>query len=160
MKFNRILDVTDSESDWAQTTSERNTNQMLQYDESDMNQRLMMDNDDDYYEQEPLESLEHDLAIIHPESKELLEEDWKCAEIKVDEIVSDPMENAERSHDLSSSSDSNGSMESMDWYYKPESEQNGNNGNNGNEQLLSDDVVIAMRRSNRDYATLTRAVEE
>lgn len=148
MRFNKIVDVTECDATLVQTNSERLANQMLQYDESDIN--MMMDNDDDYSDQ-VMDNLEHDLAIIHPESAELLD-DWKCAEIKVDEIVSDPMENEERRFDLSPA-DSNTSMESMDSFFKPEADQNGNN----NEQILSDNVGVAMRRNNRDILTLTQA---
>lgn len=153
MKFNRILDVTECDSPIVQTHSEREANQMLQYDESDIN--MMLDNDDDYCDENiMMDNLEHDLAIIHPETVELLD-DWKCAEIKVDEIVSDPMENEERRLDLSPV-ESNASMESMDSFFKPEADQNGNN---SNEQILSDDVVMAMRRNNFNILTLTRTDE-
>lgn len=153
MKFNRILDVTECDSPLVQTYSERDTNQMLQYDESDLN--MMLDNDDDYGDQnQMMDSLDYDLAIIHPESVELLD-DWKCAEIKVDEIVSDPLENEQRRLDLSPV-DSNASMESMDSFFKPEADQNGSS---SNEQILSDDVVEAMRRNNRDILMLTQPDE-
>lgn len=148
MRFNRILDVTESDSPFVQAHSERDINEMLQYDESDMHQ-----NEDDYPDEDSLGHLELDMAIIHPESAELLD-DWKCAEIKVDEIVSDPLENEERRLDLSPA-DSNVSIESMDSFFKPEADQNGNQ-----DQFLSDDVVAAMRRNNLDYITLTRGLEE
>ncbi|KAG5681879.1 hypothetical protein PVAND_011286 [Polypedilum vanderplanki] len=157
MKFNKIVDVTESDSMLVQASYERELNQMLQFDESDMDMMMLVDNDDDYCDQVPLDALENNVAIIHPESKELFEEDWKFTEIKVDEIVSDPLDDKERHHDLSPV-DSNGSIESMD-FYKPEADQNGNS-NSNNERLLSDDVVIAMRRNNRDYNTLVRSTEE
>lgn len=145
MKFNKIVDVTECDAPIVQTHSERFANQMLQFDESDIN--MMLDNDDDYSDQ-VMDNIEHDLAIIHPESVELLD-DWKCAEIKVDEIVSDPME---RRLDLSPA-DSNASMESIDSFFKPEADQNGNH----TEQILSDDVGVAMRRNNHDILTLTQS---
>ena len=143
--------MTECDAPFVQTHNERIANQMLQFDELDIN--MMLDNDDDYSDQ-VIDNLEHDLAIIHPESVELLD-DWKCAEIKVDEIVSDPMENEERRLDLSPA-DSNASMESMDSFFKPEADQNGNN----TEQILSDDVAVAMRRNNRDILTLTQAADD
>jgi hypothetical protein len=147
MRFNKIVDVTECDATLVQTNSERIANQMLQYDESDIN--MMLDNNDDYCDDDQvMDNLEHDLAIIHPESAELLD-DWKCAEIKVDEIVSDPMENEERRFDLSPA-DSNTSMDS---FFKPEADQNGNN----TEKFLSDNVEVAMKRSNRDMLTLTQA---
>ncbi|CAH1720001.1 unnamed protein product [Chironomus riparius] len=151
MRFNKIVDVTECDEMFVQTHSERIANQMLQYDELDIN--MMLDNDDDYSDQ-VIDNLEHELAIIHPESVELLD-DWKCAEIKVDEIVSDAMENEEKRLDLSSA-DSNASMESMDSFFKPEADQNGNN----TEQILSDDIAFAMRRNNRDILTLTQAADD
>lgn len=145
MKFNRILDVTDSESPLVQTHNERDTNQMLQYDESDMN--MLLDND----QVQMMDSLEHDLAIIHPESVELLD-DWKCAEIKVDEIVSDLQQSENIRLDLSPV-DSNASMDS---FFKPEADQNSSG---SNEQILSDNVVMAMTRNNRDVLTFTQTDE-
>lgn len=154
MKFNKILDVTESESPLVQTTSEREANQMLQYDESDLvhheddNNSSEYDYNDDDEEDgvfDSQEQLEYDLAMIHPESAELLD-DWKFAEIKVDEIVSDP--NALRHHNLSSvDSDS-----SIDSFFKPEADQN--------VQLLSDDALTAMRRNNLDYITIAARLND
>lgn len=137
MKFNKILDVTESDLPLVQTYCERETNDMLQYDESDF---AFHDND---YDDDNNDVLEHDLAIIHPESADILD-DWKCAEIKVDEIVSDPNES---NYDLSLDSDS-----SMDSFFKPEADQN--------IQLLSDDAISAMRRQNNEYITITRVDDE
>jgi hypothetical protein len=163
MKFNRILDVTESDAPMLQMQSERETNELLQYDETDLHhyhthshhhhQHCHGNNEDDYPDHDSsMDQLEHDLAILHPETADMFE-DWKCAEIKVDEIVSDPLVEDERRHDLSPV-DSNVSIESMDSFFKPEADQN------GSEQFISNDVVEAMRRNNRDYITLTRAVEE
>lgn len=150
MKFNKILDVTESDEPIVQMMSEREANQMLQYDETDLIPHHNEHDEDEYNSDEDYqydehddyqEHLEHDLAIIHPESAEILD-DWKCAEIKVDEIVSDPNEEELRHHDLSpADSDS-----SIDTFFKPEADQN--------VQLLSDDALRAMRRNNLDYITI------
>lgn len=139
MKFNKILDITESELPLVQTYSEREANEMLQYDESD----LASHNENDYGDDDVLE---HDLAIIHPETAEMLD-DWKCAEIKVDEIVSDPNADEPR-YDLSATD----SDSSMDSFFKPEADQN--------IQLLSDDAIKAMRRHNNDYTTITHVDDE
>lgn len=141
MKFNKILDVTESDLPLVQTHHERQTNDMLEFDESDF-----ASNDNDYGNDDDDDddggALEHDLAIIHPETAEILD-DWKCAEIKVDEILS-----AEPRYDLSpADSDS-----SMDSFFKPEADQN--------IQLLSDDAILAMRRHNSDYTTITRVDDD
>lgn len=160
MKFNKILDVTESDSPLVQTMSERETNQMLQYDETDLlhHRHDELYDEDEYNSDEEYEyndegehdyqeHLEHDLAIIHPESAEILD-DWKCAEIKVDEIVSDPHEVELRHHDLSPiDSDS-----SIDSFFKPEADQN--------VQLLSDDALTAMRRNNLDYITISAQLND
>lgn len=140
MKFNKILDVTESDLALVQTHCERQTNDMLEYDESDF-----ASNDNDYGDDDD-GVLEHDLAIIHPETAEMLD-DWKCAEIKVDEILSDPNIDEPR-YDLSpADSDS-----SMDSFFKPEADQN--------IQLLSDDAILAMRRHNNDYTTIARVDDD
>jgi hypothetical protein len=148
MKFNKILDVTESDSPFVQTGCERENNQMLQYDDSDLTLHDDYDNDgyeeeiedDDRSEQDFQEHLERDLAIIHPESAGMMD-DWKCAEIKVDEIVSDQSE--QRQYDLShGDSDS-----SIDSFFKPEADQN--------VQLISDDALAAIRH-NYDFTTITR----
>lgn len=152
MKFNKILDVTESESPLVQTTSEREANQMLQYDESDLAHHEDDSNSEDEYNDEEgeldfQEQLEYDLAMIHPESAEILD-DWKCAEIKVDEIVSDPNAVELRHHNLSpADSDS-----SIDSFFKPEADQN--------VQLLSDDALTAMRRNNLDYITIAARLND
>lgn len=156
MKFNKILDVTESDSPFVQSGCERENNQMLQYDDSDLTLHEHNDDfdndgyegeieDDDRSEQDLQEHLEHDLAIIHPESAGMMD-DWKCAEIKVDEIVSDP--NEQRQYDLShGESDS-----SIDSFFKPEADQN--------VQLISDDALAAIRRNNHDFTTITRVHDE
>lgn len=108
MKFTKIFDYTDSES---ATVPERDFNQNLQCDDSEASP-----NDDD--EQS---IVQHDLEVILPESKEIMG-DWTCAEIKVDEINSDPLETDSKKPELSPTSSSN-SIESMDSFYKPEADQ-------------------------------------
>ena len=142
MKFNKIVDVTESENSLVQTHSEREANSMLQYDETD----LINENRSEY-EVNDEEALEHDLAIIYPETVELMD-DWKCAELKVDEIVSDPNVVEEFRYELSLV----GSDSSLDSFFKPEADQN--------IQLLSEEAVSAMRHQNNDYATITRVDEE
>lgn len=155
MKFNKILDVTESDAPFVQAGYERENNQMLQYDDSDLTMQEDYDNDgyegemedDDRSEQDFQEHLEHDLAIIHPESAGMMD-DWKCAEIKVDEIVSDPNEQQQRQYDLShGDSDS-----SIDSFFKPEADQN--------VQLISDDALAAIRRNNYDFTTITRVHDD
>lgn len=141
MKFTKILDVTESDLPLVQTHCERQTNDMLEYDESDF-----ASNDNDYGDDDD-GVLEHDMAIIHPETKDILD-DWKCAEIKVDEILSDPNIDEPRYHDLSAAD----SDSSMDSFFKPEADQN--------IQLLSDDAIQAMRRHNTDYTTIARADDD
>jgi hypothetical protein len=112
---------------------------MLQFDESDF-----AGQHENYYDDEH-DALEHDLAIIHPESSEILD-DWKCTDIKVDEIVSDPNADAPR-YDLSATD----SDSSMDSFFKPEADQN--------IQLLSDEAIMAMRRYN-NYTAITHVDNE
>lgn len=142
MRFNKIVDVTESDSSLVQTYGERETNDMLQYDDSDLHDNdYGLDDDNDAL-------LEHDLAIIHPESAQIMD-DWKCAEIKVDEISSDPRAEEDEPHYDLSPEDSDSSMDS---FFKPEADQN--------IQLLSDDAIAAMRRQNNDYTTITRVDDE
>jgi hypothetical protein len=77
--------------------------------------------------------------------------DWTCAEIKVDEISSNDLEDEKNQI---SPSGSTSSIESMDSFYKPEADQS------EHEQLLSEHVVNALRRDMKDYSTIARDVEE
>lgn len=119
MKFTKIFDVTDSESTMIQNKLEQEANQ---YEESET---LMG-------EEEEQELIQHDLGVLHPESREIMSE-WTCAEIKVDEISSDACENDESRQELSPTGSSS-SIESMDSFYKPEADQK------EHEQLLSEHV--------------------
>lgn len=141
MKFTKIFDVTDSESS-IQSQTERETNQMLQYDDSDM----MMNEEDEQNQ------IQHDLDVLLPESREIMG-DWTCAEIKVDEINSGALEEEDQRQELSPTGSSS-SIESMDSFYKPEADQS------EHEQLLSDHVQNALRRDTKDYATITRGIED
>lgn len=128
MKFTKIFDFTDNDST---TGPERDCN--LQRDESEGS----LNEDDEQ------SIVQHDLEVILPESKEIMG-DWTCAEIKVDEINSDPLENENKRHDLSPTG-SSASIESMDSFYKPEADQS------EHEQNLSEHVTNALRREARDY---------
>ena len=128
MKFTKIFDYTDDVN-----VPERDINQNLQCDESEAS---MNDEDEQSI-------VQHDLEVILPESKEIMG-DWTCAEIKVDEINSDPLENDDKRADLSPSS-SSASIESMDSFYKPEADQS------EHEQNLSEHVANALRREARDF---------
>lgn len=65
--------------------------------------------------------------------------DWLCAEIKVDEIISDDVDKE------LTSTQSSSSIESMDSFYKPEADQS------EHEQNLLEHVTNAFRREGRDY---------
>lgn len=142
MKFTKIFDVTDSDTSMVQSQAERDNNQMLQFDDSDMTM----------HEEDGQNQLQHDLDVLLPESREIMG-DWTCAEIKVDEINSGALEKEDRKQDLSPTGSSS-SIESMDSFYKPEADQS------EHEQLLSDHVQNALRRDAKDYATITRGLED
>lgn len=130
MKFTKIFDFTDGDSS---TAPERVFSHNLQCDDSesslnDENEQSMV---------------QHDLEVILPESKEIMG-DWTCAEFKVDEINSDPLETENKRPDLSPTSSSS-SIESMDSFYKPEADQS------EHEQNLSEHVSNALRREVRDF---------
>lgn len=111
MKFTKIFDVTDSETSMVQSQTERETNQMVQYEESNMTTN----------EEDEQNQLQHDLDVLLPESREIMG-DWTCAEIKVDEINSGALEEEDKRQDLSPTG-STSSIESMDSFYKPEADQ-------------------------------------
>lgn len=111
MKFNKIFDVTDSDS---QATSTHDV-----YHNSEM----MTD-------EEEQDLIQHDVEVLLPESKEMMG-DWTCSEIKVDEINSDALDDDDMRLDLSPAGSSS-SIESMDSFYKPEADQS------EHEQMLSD----------------------
>lgn len=138
MKFTKILDMTDSESVMSQT--EHDANQKLEYDDSEM----MMD------EEMERNLFQHDLEVLLPESKEIMS-DWTCSEIRVDEINSDELDSKRQEMSPTGSSSS---IESMDSFYKPEADQK------EHDQLLSDHVVTALRRDTKEYATITRDIDE
>jgi hypothetical protein len=139
MNFRKILDMTDTESIISQT--ERDANQKLEYDDDDM----MMDEDDEK------NIFQHDLEVILPESKEIMS-DWTFSVIRVNEINSNEMDEEMRQE--MSQTGSSSSIESMDSFYKPEADQK------DHEQLLSDNVVTALRRDTKEYATITRDIDE
>lgn len=124
MKFTNIFDMT-GESSTSQNHEADDTETML--------------NDDDQQD-----NIQHDIEVLLPESKEIMS-DWTCAEIKIDEINSDPMENDDMRQDLSPTGSSS-SIESMDSFYKPEADQS--------DQMLSEHVTNALRRDIRDYTTI------
>jgi len=158
MKFAKIIDVTDSDSTMVQSQSERDFNLQLQFDDSEilsMRHHHNNDSDDDMNDEDidfetEQKQIQHDLALLHPETRQFMG-DWKCAEIKVDEITSDALADDDRS-EMSPA----GSTSSMDSFYKPEADQTSEH----DAQLLSDDVVTALQRDSKDYATITRGVEE
>lgn len=123
MKFTNIFDMT-GESSTSQNHEADNTETML--------------NDDDQQD-----IIQHDIEVLLPESKDIMS-DWTCAEIKIDEINSDPMENDDMRQDLSPTGSSS-SIESMDSFYKPEADQ-----------MLSEHVTNALRRDIRDFTTHAR----
>lgn len=124
MKFTNIFDMT-GESSTSQNHEADDTETVL--------------NDDDQQD-----NIQYDIEVLLPESKEIMS-DWTCAEIKIDEINSDPMENDDMRQDLSPTGSSS-SIESMDSFYKPEADQS--------DQMLSDHVTNALRRDIRDYTTI------
>lgn len=124
MKFTNIFDMT-GESSTSQNHEADDTETML--------------NDDDQQD-----NIQHDIEVLLPESKEIMS-DWTCAEIKIDEINSDPMEDDDMRQDLSPTGSSS-SIESMDSFYKPEADQS--------DQMLSEHVTNALRRDIRDYTTI------
>lgn len=142
MKFTKIFDVTDSDSPLVQSQMERDNNQQLMFDDTDM---TMHDDDEN-----DSEMIQHELNILYPETREL--SDWKCAEIKVDEIVSNAFDDDD---DLNGELSPAGSTSSMDSFYKPEADQTSEH-----EQLICDDVVSALQRDHRDFATITRGVDD
>lgn len=140
MKFTKIFDVTDNESLLNQSQTEDDVDQMHQYEDSEM-----LHSDDEQH-------MEHDLDVLLPESRDIMA-DWTCAEIKIDEINSDALEANTMRKDLSPTGSSS-SIESMDSFYKPEADQN------EHEQLMSEHVQTALRRDVKDYATITRDIDE
>lgn len=126
MKFTNIFDMT-GESSTSQNHEADDTETML--------------NDDDQQD-----IIQHDIEVLLPESKDIMS-DWTCAEIKIDEINSDPMENDDMRQDLSPTGSSS-SIESMDSFYKPEADQS--------DQMLSEHVTNALRRDIRDFTTIAR----
>lgn len=140
MTFTKILDMTDTESIARQT--EHDTNQKLEFDDSEM---LMGEEDERTI-------FQHDLEVLVPESVKIMS-DWKCSGIIVNEINSDEKDEETMRQEMSPTGSSS-SIESMDSFYKPEADQS------EHEQLLSDQVVTALRRDAKEYATITRDVEE
>lgn len=136
--FTKILDMTDNESIASQT--EHDANQKLEFDDSEM---LMGEEDEETI-------VQHELKVLVPESKEILK-DWRCSGIVVNEISSDDREDNRQEMSPTGSSSS---IESMDSFYKPEADQK------EHEQLLSDQVVTALQRDTKEYATITRDIEE
>lgn len=126
MKFTNIFDMT-GESSTSQNHEADDTETML--------------NDDDQQD-----IIQHDIEVLLPESRDIMS-DWTCAEIKIDEINSDPMENDDMRQDLSPTGSSS-SIESMDSFYKPEADQS--------DQMLSEHVTNALRRDIRDFTTIAR----
>lgn len=141
MKFTKIVDMNADSvgSSVVQSETERDANEMLQYDD------MMHDEDEQ-------DNIQYDLEMLLPESREILNE-WTCAEIKVDEISSDPSANVERRQDISPTG-STSSIESMDSFYKPEADQS------EHEQLLSEQVVRALQRDTKDYTKIAAKVDE
>lgn len=139
MKFTKIFDVTE-DSPAVQCQSERENNQVLQCDESEIE---MTDEDEQNI-------IQHDLEVLLPESKEIMG-DWTCSVIKVDEINSNETDSKEKRQDLSPTSSSS-SIESMDSFYKPEADQS------EHEQILVNPAVNA--RDAKDHAAVTRDFEE
>jgi hypothetical protein len=142
MKFTKIFDVTDDESPPTQSHAETEATHTAHVDDSEK----LVHSDED---QQPIQ---HDLEVILPESKEIMAE-WTCAEIKVDEISSGELKNDLARQDLSPT-DSSSSIESMDSFYKPEADQK------EREQLLSEYVATDLRWDVKDYATVTRDIDE
>lgn len=135
MKFTKIVDMTDTESIISQT--DQDAIQKLEYDDE-----MMLD------PEEERNLFQHDLEVLLPESREIMK-DWMCAEIKVDEITSNDLDN------VMSPTGSSSSIESMDSFYKPEADQKEHD-----EELFSEHVVSALRRDTKEYATITRDIEE
>jgi hypothetical protein len=138
MKFTKIVDMTDTESIISQ--ADQDAIQKLEYDDE-----MLLDSD------EERNMFQHDVEVLLPESKEIMK-DWTCAEIKVDEINSNEMDG---DCNPMSPTGSSSSIESMDSFYKPEADQKEHD-----EELLSEHVVTALRRDAKEYATITRDVEE
>jgi hypothetical protein len=138
MKFTKIVDMTDTESIISQ--ADQDAIQKLEYDDE-----MMLDSE------EGRNLFQHDLEVLLPESKEIMKE-WTCAEIKVDEINTSDL-NSDRN--VMSPTGSSSSIESMDSFYKPEADQKEHD-----EELLSEHVVSALRRDTKEYATITRDIEE
>lgn len=139
MKFSKILDMTDTESITSQT--EHDANQKLEFDDSEM----LMD------EETEKDIFQHDVEVLLPESKEMMG-DWTCSGIRVDEINSDELDDESRLE--TSPSGSSTSIESMDSFYKPEADQK------EHDQLLSDNVVAALHRDTKDFATISHSIDE
>lgn len=106
-------------------------------DESPMPQNQQEDYDTPMHDDDQQDIIQHDLEVLHPESKEMMG-DWTCAEIKVDEINS----NEDDRPDMSPTD----STSSMDSFYKPEADQS------EHEQSLSEHVTNAFRRDTKDHA--------
>lgn len=105
---------------------DNDVNQMLQYDDSDFN--LQHDENN-----EP--QIQHDLNLLLPESKEIMT-DWTCAEIKIDEINSENLDNIPNCQ-----LDRSSSVESLESFYnKPEADQS------EAEQILSANVIDVMKK--------------
>lgn len=133
MKFTKIFDVTERDSDAPQSQSDGDANQA--FDNPDM---ILHDDDEQ-------DIIQHDLEVLLPESMEIMgDHDWTCAEIKVDEINSDALEHEDQRLDLSPTG-STSSIESMDSFYKPEADQS------EHEQNLSEHVANALRRDARAH---------
>lgn len=150
MKFAKIFDMTDDEDEDHEEPDDNEANDNLQYDDA-----LMME--------DPSEQgvIKHDLEALIPESKDIMS-DWKCSMIRVAGINSDEQEKEEEEGEEkdeatkmeASAIGSSSSMESMDSFYKPEADQS------EHEQILSQNVVSALNRDTRDYATIARDIDE
>lgn len=135
MKFTNIFDVTDDESQ-----ADNDNSHMIHYDsesafQGDMDQQSV-----------------HDLEAIISESVEIMP-DWRCAAIKVDEINSNEVLTESQREDLSPTGSST-SIESMDSFYKPEADQK------EHDQTLSEHVHAALLDNVKDYATVTRDIDD
>lgn len=97
--------------------------------------------------------IQHDIEVLLPESKEMMS-DWTCAEIKIDEINSDSLENDEKREEMSPNGSSS-SMESMDSFYKPEADQNEHD-----QQSMCEHVTSALRRESREFPTFGNGNDE